>query len=74
MVSDENDKSFGPVNYRKLFEGYKGPGNESLISVSVIVGPPGSGCSSAEAGDRYVDLASLTGGVCAVSVTTLPVR
>lgn len=66
MVSDENDKSFGPVNYyRKLFEGYKGPGNESLISVSAIVGPPGSGCASAEAGDRYVDLASLTGGVYA---------
>ena len=66
MVSDENDKSFGPVNYyRKLFEGYKGPGNESLISVSAIVGPPGSGCANAEAGDRYVDLASLTGGVYA---------
>ena len=75
MVSDENDKSFGPVNYyRKLFEGYKGPGNESLISVSAIVGPPGSGCSSAEAGDRYVDLASLTAASTPVSVMTSPVR
>ena len=66
MVSDENDKSFGPVNYyRKLFEGYKGPGNESLISVSAIVGPPGSGCSTQRQAIATLTLASLTGGVYA---------
>ena len=70
MVSDEDDKSFGPVSYyRKLFEGYKGPGNENMISVSSIVGDPGVGCSgtigNAQPGDRYIDLASQTGGVFA---------
>ena len=70
MVSDEDDKSFGPVSYyRKLFESYKGPGNESKISVSSIVGDPGTGCSgtigNAQPGDRYIDLASQTGGVFA---------
>lgn len=70
MVSDEDDKSFGPVSYyRKLFESYKGPGNENMISVSAIVGDPGTGCSgamgNAQPGDRYIDLASQTGGVYA---------
>lgn len=69
MVSDEDDKSFGPVGYyRRLFEHYKGPGNESLISVSAIVGDPGEGCfeptrGSAQPGTRYIDLASQTGGL-----------
>ncbi len=69
MVSDEDDKSFGPVGYyRRLFEHYKGPGNEGKISVSVIVGDPGEGCfeptrGSAQPGDRYIDLASQTGGL-----------
>ena len=41
MVSDEDDKSYGPVAYyNRLFEGYKGPGNEALISVSAIVSLP----------------------------------
>ena len=71
MVSDEDDKSFGPVSYyRRLFESYKGPGNENLINVSAIVGDPGDGCfdqdrGNAEPGDRYIDLASQTGGVFA---------
>lgn len=68
MVSDEDDKSFGPVRYyQRLFESYKGPGNESLISVSAIVSPPGEPpCfqaargSAAEAGNRYGDLVSQT--------------
>jgi len=71
MVSDEDDSSFGPVTYyRRLFDGYKGPGNESRVSVSAIVGPPGNdgGCfapsrGSANPGDRYVDLAGQTGGI-----------
>ncbi|MED5463609.1 MAG: hypothetical protein VX699_03065 [Myxococcota bacterium] len=71
MVSDENDKSFGPVGYyRRIFEHYKGAGNESRISVSAIVGDPGDGCfestrGSAQPGDRYIDLASQTGGLFA---------
>ena len=71
MVSDENDKSFGPVGYyRRVFENYKGPGNESMISISAIVGDPGEGCfeptrGNAQAGDRYIDLASQTGGLFA---------
>jgi hypothetical protein len=72
MVSDENDKSFGPVGYyKRLFESYKGPGNEALISVSAIVGPDPDGCYSsglntsvsAQAGTRYAELALETGGV-----------
>ncbi|MEC9464754.1 MAG: hypothetical protein VX834_03155, partial [Myxococcota bacterium] len=68
MVSDEDDKSFGPVEYyKKLFESYKGPGNEGLISVSAIVGDYGEGCRSdvgfANPGDRYIELASQTEGI-----------
>ena len=71
MVSDEDDNSFGPVNYyRRLFESHKGPGNEARISVSAIVSPAGeSPCYSSsrggasQAGDRYTDLASQTGGI-----------
>ncbi len=73
MVSDEDDNSFGPVDYYwRLFDSYKGPGNESRVSVSAICGPVGSppGCytagrGSAEAGYRYLDLASQTGGIFA---------
>nr|ADI22140.1 hypothetical protein [uncultured myxobacterium HF0200_19H16] len=71
MVSDEDDKSFGPVGYyRRIFEHYKGPGNEARISVSAIVGDPGEGCfeptrGSAQPGTRYIDLASQTGGLFA---------
>lgn len=70
MVSDEDDSSFGPVDYyRRLFKSYKGPGNESQISVSAIVGDVGAqeGCSGeggeAQPGFRYVELAGLTGGI-----------
>ena len=68
MVSDENDKSFGPVGYyKRLFESYKGAGNEALISVSAIVGPEPDGCYSgsvsAQPGGRYAELALETNGV-----------
>lgn len=44
MVSDEDDKSFGPVGYYgRLFDSYKGPGNEARISISAVVGPPAGG-------------------------------
>ncbi|MEE2962510.1 MAG: hypothetical protein VYA34_17385 [Myxococcota bacterium] len=74
MVSDEDDKSFGSVSYyRKLFESYKGAGNEAIISVSAIVGDPGVGCQvttggvsgAAAPGERYIDLAAQTGGIFA---------
>ncbi len=74
MVSDEDDKSFGPVGYySRLFESYKGAGNESLVSVSAIIGPTDQaanklGCfdahrGSAMPGFRYAELAAQTGGI-----------
>jgi len=75
FVSDEDDKSFGPVRYYwRLFESYKGPGNEARVKVSAIVGPiaaagsgdPGgcfnAGRGSAQAGYRYVDLVTQAAG------------
>ncbi len=74
MVSDEDDKSFGPVGYyNRLFESYHGAGNEARISVSTVVGPPtegdvDGGCvdserGAAQPGDRYVELADMAGGI-----------
>lgn len=41
FVSDEDDSSFGQSSYHyRAFESLKGPGNEGLVSVSAIVGPP----------------------------------
>ena len=71
MVSDEDDKSYGGVGYyQRLFDSYHGPGFESRVSVSAIVGPPGVGCvvtggTAAAPGDRYADLAQGTGGIVA---------
>jgi hypothetical protein len=69
MVSDEDDKSFGPVGYfKRLFETYKSSGNDGLISISAIVGDEEEGCyqengGSAFPGDRYIELAQETGGL-----------
>lgn len=73
FVSDEDDRSFGELRYYwRVFEQLKGVGNEEKVSLSAIVGPPNDetgagGCQSenglAEAGDRYVNLASETGGL-----------
>ncbi len=65
MVSDEDDKSFGPVGYyRRLFESYKGAGNEARVSVSGIVVPDLTSCKSGiGVGTRYIDLAAQTGGI-----------
>ncbi len=75
FVSDEDDKSFGLVRYFwRLFESYKGPGNESRVKLSAIVGPasdPSSGARGgcfnpgrgvAAPGDRYSELVGLAGG------------
>ena len=77
MVSDEDDMSYGPVQYYyRAISSYKGRGNDGRISVSAIVGPPPQpgveddpgGCHEADRGSavwgaRYIELASLTGGV-----------
>lgn len=69
MVSDEDEKSFGPVGYyKRLFETYKSAGNDGLISVSAIVGDAEEGCfqdtgASAVAGERYIELAEDTNGL-----------
>lgn len=74
MVSDEDDKSFGPVGYyARLFESIKGTGNEALVSVSAIAGPADTaaaqlGCFAAQRGFaqpgfRYQELAIATGGI-----------
>jgi hypothetical protein len=70
MVSDEDDHSFGPVGYYyRLFDSYKGAGNESRVSVSAIAGPTAgdAGCvsvrGSAVPGYRYEELAAESGGV-----------
>ncbi len=70
FVSDEDDKSFGPVKYYwRLFESYYGAGNEALVKLSAIVGPTGEpgGCfregrGAAEAGTRYSDLVMQAAG------------
>jgi len=66
MVSDEDDKSFGPVGYyARLFEGYKGAGNDRLVRVMAIVGDEDSNsannnCFVQETGRRYNDLVRST--------------
>jgi hypothetical protein len=74
FVSDEDDKSFGPVRYYwRLFESYFGPGNEPQIKISAIVGDPinpdnqeggcfNAGRGSAQPGDRYIELVVQSGG------------
>jgi hypothetical protein len=71
MVSDEDDKSFGPVGYyTRLFETEKGIGNNGRVSVSAVVGLnegneacADSGRGIAQPGARYIELATLTGGI-----------
>jgi hypothetical protein len=73
FVSDEDDKSYGPVKYYwRLFESYYGPGNEALIKIAAIVGlDKDTGLAgecfvatrgSAQAGTRYVDLVTQAAG------------
>jgi hypothetical protein len=64
VVSDEEDSSFGETRYyHRAFESLKGTGNENTVAVSAIAGPVPSGCATAEAGERYAEIAGLTGGV-----------
>ncbi len=63
MVSDEEDQSPGSVNlYVDFFRNIKGFANPQLVSVSAIAGDVPSGCSTAEAGQRYHDAAAQLNG------------
>jgi len=71
IVSDEEDSSFGEVRYyQRAFESLKGKGNENTVAISAIAGPVPNGCASAEAGERYAEIARLTGGVLGDICTT----
>ncbi len=66
FVSDEDDKSFGDVEYFIRFFGtLKGIGNERKVIISAIVGPVPDGCSGADgmarSGDRYHELVQALG-------------
>jgi hypothetical protein len=73
VVTNEDDSSFGSSDYyARRFRGLKGKGNESLVTFSVIGGPPPNGCtppgesglygSLAEPAHRYAEVATKTGG------------
>lgn len=66
IVSDEEDHSPGDLAfYVNFFKSIKGIYNTNLFHLHAIVGPRG-GCSSsagsADAGERYINVASQTGG------------
>ncbi|MEM7675713.1 MAG: hypothetical protein AAF449_06880 [Myxococcota bacterium] len=78
FVSDEDDSSSGRIPYfYRRFETLKGPGNEGLVSLSAIVGPPdvdgdgAGGCVPADgteedrnqAGTRYIALSMYSRGI-----------
>jgi hypothetical protein len=64
VVSDEDDHSIGPTQYyRRWLDHLKGIGNENLVSLSAIVGQRPSGCEGADAGERYVQVQEMTGGL-----------
>lgn len=67
FVSDEEDSSRAELSfYVDFLKSIKGFRNASLMHASAIVGPSG-GCSSgsgtADAGNRYLDVAAQTGGL-----------
>jgi hypothetical protein len=67
FVSDEEDSSRAELSfYVDFFKSIKGYRNTSLFHASAIVGPRG-GCESsagtADAGNRYLDVADQTGGL-----------
>ena len=64
FVSDEEDQSPQTTNfYYNFFLSLKGFRNANLFSAHAIVGDPATGCATAEGGDRYVDVASRSGGI-----------
>lgn len=82
VVTNEDDSSFGSTDYyARAFRSLKGPGNELLVTFSTIAGTLPNGCtppgesglygSQANAGFRYAEVATKTGGtvgsICDVS-------
>jgi hypothetical protein len=74
VVTNEDDSSFGTTDYyARAFRSLKGAGNESLITFSTISGTLPNGCtppgeaglygSQANAGFRYAEVATKTGGI-----------
>lgn len=74
LVSDEDDGSVGRADqYIRFLKSLKGPGREVNVSLSAVVGDQPSGCVSpgderifgaaAKAGDRYIEVATETGGL-----------
>ena len=66
FVSDENDHSYGDIEFYKRFFGtLKGIGNERQVIISAIVGDRQGGCSGADGvaseGVRYHDLVEAWG-------------
>jgi len=74
VVTNEDDSSWGTTDYySRAFKGLKGPGNENLVTFSVIGGTTPNGCtppgeanlygSLAEPAFRYTEVATKTGGI-----------
>ncbi len=64
FVSDEEDQSPQSTNfYYNFFLSLKGFRNANLFSAHAIVGDPVTGCATAGAGDRYIDVATRSGGI-----------
>lgn len=74
VVSDEDDNSFGdPAMYARWLRGFKGKGNENLVSFSTIAGTTPDGCfgpgedqffgGQSEPAFRYSAVSQRTGGV-----------
>jgi hypothetical protein len=67
ILSDEEDGSMSdPSFFINFFYGIKGLANKNLFHLHAIVGDKGSGCKgaggSADAGNKYIEVAQKTGG------------
>jgi hypothetical protein len=74
VVSDEDDSSLGPTGfYARLLRGLKGPGRDTNVSLSAVVGELPDGCTpagegdvfgaKAEPGKRYLEVVAATDGI-----------
>jgi len=68
ILSDEEDQSDADITfYINFFYSIKGPANKNLFHLHAIVGNAQKGCTgagnnSADAGDKYIEVANATGG------------
>ncbi|HUU00095.1 MAG TPA: hypothetical protein VM425_01500 [Myxococcota bacterium] len=66
FVSDEDDHSYGELNYYvRFFGSFKGIGNENDVIVAAIVGDVPDGCATAQAGEVFHELVTDLGGTTA---------